>query len=216
MNARLWAPAHAPIIVAMFAVHAPWLLVIAATSCAATPSSPRTSSTPSPSQTPSQSPSPSQTPTPSLAPFPMKRPTATEYAAQLTDAGLDPTSLPAFKNLTPDQLRKVMPLFAKSLGVKCAACHDFDKPGRTPRMNVAANMWDHFARQLDVEGGVFCDSCHHGSLQVLDRTDPHALRAWMDESFVKTLGASGCSQCHGDPFRGRFVSDWTAGPPAKR
>ena len=101
---------------------------------------------------------------------------------------------------------------AKSLGVKCTACHDFDKPGRTPRMNVAAHMWDGFVTKLSTDGGLFCDSCHHGSLQVLDRSDPHALARWMKQSFVDGLGASGCPQCHGEPFRGRFLADWTTPP----
>ena len=147
--------------------------------------------------------------------FPMHPPTPTAYASALADIGLDPAHLPPFAKVRPEQLRKVMPFFAKSLGVKCTACHDFDKPGRTPRMNIASHMWDGFVTQVSIDGGLFCDSCHHGSLQVLDRHDPQALRDWMKQSFVEGLGASGCPQCHGEPFRGRFLADWSA-PPSKR
>jgi hypothetical protein len=142
--------------------------------------------------------------------FAMKPPTPTAYSTELAAIGLDPENLPPFKKVTPDQLRKVMPLIAKSLGVKCAACHDFDKPGRTARQDVADFMWGHFVRTLHhADGPLFCDSCHHGSLHVLDRHDKPALEKWMDQSFVQTLGAKSCAQCHGEPFAPHVIPSRT-------
>lgn len=156
----------------------------------------------------------SATPTSPVAPGPMKPPTPTIYAAELQAIGLDPQHLPPLNKIAPEQLRKVMPLVAKSLGVKCNACHNFnaDTPAaqRTPRMNVASHMWNDFVRTRTIDGDqpVFCDSCHHGSLTFLDRHDRPALEHWMDESFVKTLGAEKCETCHGTPPRWKFIDVW--------
>ncbi len=150
--------------------------------------------------------------------FEMKAPEATTLADDLTAIGLDPKELPPLKKLKPDQLRKVMKLIAKSLGVKCTACHVWNSDGpppRTARMNVAEQMWNHFVRSLTLAGGspIFCDSCHHGSLQVLDRRDGNALAAWMKESFVRPLARvdhkeHGCATCHGEPITPRFIDLW--------
>jgi hypothetical protein len=52
---------------------------------------------------------------------------------------------------------------------------------------------------------------------VLDRHDLAALSTWMKESFVGKLartdapthdGEHGCSTCHGDPMRPRFIASW--------
>ena len=91
-----------------------------------------------------------------------------------------------------------MPLFAKSLGLKCDGCHDMDAPAkRTHRKDVAMFMWKKFVRGQ----ALFCDSRHHGGVRVLDRTDDKALRAWMDRSFVHAFGAKDCATCHGEPWR---------------
>jgi hypothetical protein len=147
-----------------------------------------------------------------VTPAAMKPPTPTAYAADLEAIGLDPQHLPPLNKIAPEQLRKVMPLVAKSLGVKCNACHDFNapvQPAVTPRMKVAQHMWNDFVRIRTIEGGsVFCDSCHHGALDFLDRRDRPALEHWMDESFVKALGAERCETCHGTPPRWKFIDVW--------
>jgi hypothetical protein len=140
---------------------------------------------------------------PGGAAFVMKDVTPTAYGAELTAIGLDPSSLPSFDKVTPDQLRKLMPLFAKSLGLKCDGCHDMDAPAkRTHRKDVAMFMWKKFLHQPTP---VFCDSCHHGGTRVLDRSDDKALRAWMDQSFVHGLGAKDCAACHGEPFNPHVI-----------
>jgi hypothetical protein len=146
------------------------------------------------------------------AAFVMKDVTPTAYADDLKAAGLDPSKLPQLNKLPPEQLRKVMPLVAKSLGVKCTACHDFNAGAATmtPRMHVAEHMWNQFVRIRTIGGDqpVFCDSCHHGSLTVLDRRDRPALEKWMQSNFVETLGAGSCKTCHGEPPRWRFLEAW--------
>lgn len=149
----------------------------------------------------------------------MKEVTPTAYADDLRAAGLDPAKLPQLNKLPPEQARKVMPLVAKSLGVKCDACHDFNAgvTAMTPRMKVAEHMWNEFVRNRTIpsrsgtdEGdkAVFCDSCHHGSLVVLDRSDRPALEKWMQSNLVETLGAGSCKACHGEPPRWRFLEGW--------
>ena len=146
----------------------------------------------------------------------MKDVTPTAYENDLKAAGLDPLKLPQLNKLPPEQLRKVMPLVAKSLGVKCDACHDFNAGAATmtPRMHVAEHMWNQFVRIRTIEGDrpVFCDSCHHGSLVVLARSDRPALEKWMQTSFVETLGPktgeASCKTCHGEPPRWRFLEGW--------
>ena len=145
----------------------------------------------------------------------MKDVTPTAYAEDLKAAGLDPKNLPQLNKLPPEQLRKVMPLVAKSLGVKCTACHDFNAGAATmtPRMKLAERMWNQFVRNRTINPGsdgeaVFCDSCHHGSLIVLDRSDRPALEKWMQANFVETLGAGSCKTCHGEPPKWRFLDGW--------
>jgi len=125
---------------------------------------------------------------------------------KLAALGIDTKALPAFDKLTPDQKRKVMPLFKQSLGyAECTGCHtesDFKKV--TPHMKIAKGMWDHFASQLKQEGGalLFCDSCHGGAEKILGK-DPEAVRAFMHDQYVDKLDrADGkghdCKTCHGD------------------
>jgi hypothetical protein len=149
------------------------------------------------------------------AAFAMKDVSPTAYADDLKAAGLDPMHVPQLNKLPPEQLRKVMPLVAKSLGVKCDACHDFNAGAgaMTPRMKVAEHMWNQFVRIRTFSGGeadrpIFCDSCHHGSLTVLNRSDRPALEKWMHTNFVEALGAGSCKACHGDPPRWRFIEGW--------
>lgn len=148
----------------------------------------------------------------------MKPIAASAMAADLQAIGLDPKALPPLDKMEPDKLRKLMKTFNKSLGVVCTDCHvanDFAAP--TPRKNIAAQMWNHFVRELASEGGdgfVYCDSCHQGSIgPLLDRKDKKALSGWMDANYVKPLKRRdgkehSCETCHGDPFQGKFVGGW--------
>ena len=108
-----------------------------------------------------------------------------------------------------------MKLFARSLGAKCGDCHgegDFAAPTR--RKKIAARMWDEFARKLAMADGgpLFCDSCHQGRVQELDRRDAQALSTWMDANFVARLSrkdgqAQSCETCHID-MNMRLLSAW--------
>ena len=144
-------------------------------------------------------------------------PTPTAYAAELAKIGLDPKDLPAIDKVPPEQLRQTMKLIAKSLGVRCTVCHDFTSDQRSKRMNVAEGMWNHFTRELQTKSGepIFCDSCHHGSLSILDRRDQEAVALWMDENYVAKLTRKdgkehACPTCHGEPAEMHFIPIWAA------
>ncbi|MDP9148646.1 MAG: hypothetical protein M3O36_01690 [Myxococcota bacterium] len=139
-----------------------------------------------------------------VAPIEMRAPRPTTMSADLTTIGMDPRSLPPMDKLEPKVLRSVMKLMARSLGVKCVDCHqegDFAAP--TSRKRVAAKMWDEFVVKLTLADGapLFCDSCHQGRVQQLDRSDKKRLARWMDGNFVNGLnrkdgGEHGCETCH--------------------
>ena len=157
------------------------------------------------------------------APVVMRGPTPTEYGAALQAIGLDPKNLPPLNKLPPEQLRKVMPLFAKSLGTKCEGCHASSFDVRTPQMNVAEQMWTHFSGNLTLKDGspLFCDSCHHGATKVLDRSSDEKLFVWMDENYVAKLARKpdaqmpgkdhACPSCHGEPGEMKFIHYWAEG-----
>ena len=152
---------------------------------------------------------------PRAAPFEMEplRPSALD--ADLHALGLDPSHLPPIERLDPTTLRRVMKLMAKSLGIKCAGCHqegDFAAPTR--RKKIASRMWDEFvAKLVTVDGSpFFCDSCHQGRVEVLDRGDGKALEKWMDENFVAKLArrdqaVHDCETCHVD-MNMHFLANW--------
>lgn len=135
---------------------------------------------------------------------------------RLRAVGLDPKSLPPFEKLERRQLGAVMKTFEVSLGLKCIGCHDledFKKP--SPRKRAAKRMWDDFVRVLAMEDGsaVYCDSCHQGSVQVLDRRDKGLVSSFMDDVFVGKLKRidgkeHDCGTCHGDPPDFRFLAGW--------
>jgi hypothetical protein len=113
-----------------------------------------------------------------------------------------------------------MKLMARSLGVKCGDCHkegDFAAPTR--RKKIAMRMWDEFVVKLAFAAPdspvLFCDSCHQGRVEQLDRRDKKALAHWMDDNFVGKLkhkdGASQeCETCHVD-MEMLFLSKWGGG-----
>jgi hypothetical protein len=148
-------------------------------------------------------------------PIEMKSPMASAIVADLQALGLDAKNLPPIEKLEPKVLRSVMKSLAKALGVRCGDCHqegDFAAPTR--RKRIAAHMWDEFAGKLAMADGspLFCDSCHQGRIQLLDRHDKKALSKWMDANFVDKLqrkdGKSHeCETCHHDMDM-QFLSKW--------
>lgn len=137
--------------------------------------------------------------------------------ADLRTAGLDPAHLPPFEELTPRQLRRVMSTFSRSLGYACTDCHeqqDYRAPTRAKR--IAARMWNDMVRPNVLEGGglLYCDSCHQGQGQILERSDKAAIATYMTDNYTEKLkrGAQKkdveCETCHGDPIDGRFLSKW--------
>jgi hypothetical protein len=137
-------------------------------------------------------------------------------AEDLTKVGLDPLHLPPLDKLPPDTIRKLMPLFARSLGVKCVACHDAnDFKAWTPKKKIAAGMWQRFVVGLAFKDGnaLFCDSCHGGRMEFLDRRDQNALTDWMARNYVAPLkrtdgNGHDCATCHGEPFVQKPLATW--------
>lgn len=149
------------------------------------------------------------------APIVMKPLAPSQLGKDLEALGLDPKNLPAFAKLEPTQLRKLMPLFARSLGVKCRGCHAEDMAAPTPNKRVAAKMWDEFVRKVTQDDGspVFCDSCHQGRSKLVDRADKKATEEWMNHHFTSGLKRKDgkeedCASCHGDPEDKHFLDGW--------
>ena len=103
--------------------------------------------------------------------------------------------------------KAVMALFVKALGYEgCTGCHvgdDYEKPTRN--IKVARKMWDHFVVGMrDAKGGtLFCDSCHGGKAQSLDRSNMEALQKLMETDYQGKLTRADkkehdCSTCHGN------------------
>jgi hypothetical protein len=151
---------------------------------------------------------------------PMQSPIKSAMLSDLTGAGLDPKKLPTMDKLDPKVMRaKVMPLFSKSLGIKCGDCHvegDFAAPTR--RKAIAQKMWDDFVMRLQMADGtpVFCDSCHQGRVLELDRHDKKALAKWMQANFVDPFKRRDkkdheCASCHGEDMDMDIISKWAQG-----
>ena len=141
--------------------------------------------------------------------------------AALTEGGVDVDALPSdLKALEPAKLRAVMKSFTIALGTECAFCHEkagdkLDFTKTTERTAVAARMWKDWVVGLRTKDGaaVFCDSCHQGKTEVLDRGDKTALAKWMKDELVGKLtkadkSALTCETCHGKPFEPSFLSGW--------
>lgn len=163
--------------------------------------------------TPSDEPGPGDAPSTTVG-TPDVRPSS--MLADLTALGLDPKNLPPLGKLSEGDLRKVMKSFSKSLGVPCTKCHDqndFHAP--TKHKKIASMMWDVYVRGLTMADGspVYCDTCHNGKKEFLDRHDEKELGHWMHENFVgKMKRVDGkdhsCETCHGKPFQPEFLSAW--------
>jgi hypothetical protein len=147
----------------------------------------------------------------------MKPPIATAFSDALRDLGLDPKKLPPLEKLEPRALRGVMKLFAKSLGVRCNDCHRAgDFAAATDKKTIATHMWDDFVAKLAFVDGspLFCDSCHQGRVEQLDRSDKKALSKWMDDNFVARFArlepkATDCETCHVD-MEMHLLAKWRA------
>jgi hypothetical protein len=150
----------------------------------------------------------------------MKAPIPTAMADDLRALGLDAKNLPPIEKLEARTLRGVMKLFARSLGVKCADCHqEGDYAAPTRRKRIASHMWDEFAAKMAMAGDgpateapIFCDSCHQGRTVLLDRRDKKALSQWMGENFVDKLANKDgknteCETCHVD-MEMHFLAKW--------
>jgi hypothetical protein len=148
----------------------------------------------------------------------MKPPIPSAFPDALRDLGLDTRKLPPLEKLEPRALRGVMKLFAKSLGVRCSDCHRAgDFAAATEKKTIATHMWNDFVAKLSFVDGspLFCDSCHQGRIEQLDRTDKKALSKWMDESFVARFArldakATDCETCHVD-MEMKLFAKWQAG-----
>ncbi|MDB4937099.1 MAG: hypothetical protein JWP87_4071 [Labilithrix sp.] len=122
---------------------------------------------------------------------------------------------------SPAKLKAVMKTFTIALGTTCEGCHaksgtKIDYEAATPKKNVAKKMWTDLVRGLQKKDGkpLYCDSCHQGKMEFLDRADDKALGAWMKNNFVDKLarrdGAEhGCATCHGEPFKGEILDGWS-------
>lgn len=107
-----------------------------------------------------------------------------------------------------------MKTFSKALGVPCTKCHDannFEAPTKNKR--IASMMWDLYVRGFAMADGspVYCDTCHGGKKEFLDRHDQKALGHWMHENFVDKLKrtdgkTNACETCHGKPFQPEFLA----------
>lgn len=136
--------------------------------------------------------------------------------AKLRDIGLDPGALPPLNKLDAKTLRDVMNTFTKALGVQCSHCHEKDFKAPTANKKIATHMWNDFTRALALEGGgaLYCDSCHGGRAEILDRRDLGALGTWMQDNYVDKMQRADkkehlCDTCHGDPFEGKiFTKLW--------
>jgi hypothetical protein len=169
-----------------------------------------TGSAPAPSATTAST----GTPPPAVANKPIA-PSA--MAADLKALGLEPGKLPPLAKMEPDKLRKVMKTFSKALGTNCAGCHDpNDFRAPTPKKKIASKMWDEYVRGLAFEDGslLYCDSCHQGRMEMLDRHDKKELGRWMDANYVAKLKRAdkadhGCATCHGEEMEMHFLARWS-------
>ena len=147
---------------------------------------------------------------------PMKNIATSTMADDLKKLGINPLKPGPLNKLSPDVIRKVMMTFQKSLGVKCDFCHDPNNfKAWTPKKKIAAGMWQHFVVDMAMDDGspLYCDSCHGGKEEFLDRHDKKALSGWMDANYVKKLKRAdkkehSCEQCHGDPFEPKILDQW--------
>jgi len=150
------------------------------------------------------------------APGPMEGLRATRMTDVLAAAGLDVRNLPPLEKLTPGQKQKVMRTFTETLGVPCLGCHaEDDFPADTRRKRIAKRMYNEIVRALTLRDGepVYCDSCHDGTMYMLDRRDAQKLTSHMSENLVGQMARidgrpHDCTTCHGDPPDYAMLTTW--------
>lgn len=139
------------------------------------------------------------------APIGPRGPSTTTMTAKLAAAGLDVNNLPSLHDLPMNQKMKVMRTFNESMGVQCNACHDLsDYSAETKMKDIARAGWDEISAKVTMADGspLYCDSCHYGKFDFLDRTSGHAgISQWMQSNFVEKLKAKDgsqmqCTTCH--------------------
>ncbi len=140
---------------------------------------------------------------------------------QLKAAGLDLKNLPSLEDIDDAHMIDVMKIISTTLGTKCDGCHTMDKKEETTNKRIARVMWEELVVKLTLKDGtpLFCDSCHQGKLEFIDRTDENAIGGWMKTNFVEALARKDgqkhtCSTCHGTPFVGGLLDVWGADPSA--
>ncbi len=136
-----------------------------------------------------------------------------QYTAELAALGITKDKVPLWNEMPHMTKKKVMGLMKQSLGFeKCSGCHAEDVSKVTRNMKVAKKMWDTFVAPLRQTDGslVFCDSCHHGTTDVLVRSSHDALVSFMKAEYTQRIAKAdgsrhGCASCHGDPFQEDIV-----------
>ena len=150
------------------------------------------------------------------APGPMEGVRATRMAGVLAAAGLDVKNLPPIEQLSPGQKQKVMRTFTETLGIPCLGCHAEDEfRADTRRKRIAKRMYNEMVRALTLRDGepVYCDSCHDGTMYMLDRQDTAKLVKHMSETLVGQFARvdgrdHDCSTCHGEPPDYHMLTTW--------
>lgn len=150
------------------------------------------------------------------APGPMEGIRATEMGDVLAAAGLDVRNLPPIERLTMAQKQKVMRTFTETLGIPCLGCHaEDDFPADTRRKRIAKRMYNEIVRVLTLRDGepVYCDSCHDGTMYMLDRRDTKMVTRHMSINLVGQLARidgrqHDCDTCHGDPPDFQLLTTW--------
>jgi hypothetical protein len=180
---------------------------------------------PSPAASVAPGPSPSATAAAGVAPpvgtgsnSPLQ---ASALVADAKKLGIDFTK--PMSQLPFAQKKQVMPLLKKALGfTECTGCHvEGDFKRETRNIKIARKMWDKFVVALRDEKGepIFCDSCHAGKQQHLDRADKAATKNFMHTDYeLKMTRADkskhACASCHGTDVEIRiFEKMWSI--PAK-
>jgi photosynthetic reaction center cytochrome c subunit len=100
--------------------------------------------------------------------FVTRRPTAQTQAAQVPTAGQRFKNIKVLNDMPADQLGKVMNLFASSLGVDCAFCHntkDYSSDEKKEKQTARRMIQMTFDINKNSFGGrtqVSCNTCHNG------------------------------------------------------
>lgn len=157
------------------------------------------------------------------ATLPLREKIDPAIVSALKTANIDVEKLPATLDdvvADPTKLKAVMKTFTIALGTTCDGCHQkvgtkINYETETPKKNVAKKMWSELVRKLQKKegGAIYCDSCHQGKMNFLDRADDRALGTWMKDNFVNKLSrvdgkTHGCPTCHGETFDGDLLSKW--------